>query len=193
MKTLYLMRHGQTMFNVAHKIQGWCDAPLTDLGRQQAEIAGQWFRDHNVTFDYAFSSTSERAADTLEIVTGGNLQIGKKDIAGECANYMKILNFSEDRFDLARTPEGIIELITKVTLPMICTIGPDTLAVYCDLLTDTEELKGSLKKYIPERHIPEIHKLNSNLWEVFYGGGVLLYNLLHGSITYREDLKEFRQ
>ncbi len=127
------------------------------------------------------------------VVIDGNLQIGKKDIAGECANYMKILNFSEDRFDLARTPEGIVELITKVTLPMICTIGPDTLAVYCDLLTDTEELKESLKKYIPERHIPEIHKLNSNLWEVFYGGGVLLYNLLHGSITYREDLKEFRQ
>ena len=40
MKTLYLMRHGQTMFNVAHKIQGWCDAPLTDLGRAQAEVAG---------------------------------------------------------------------------------------------------------------------------------------------------------
>ena len=73
MKTLYLMRHGQTMFNVAHKIQGWCDAPLTDLGRAQAEVAGQWFRDRNITFDYAYSSTSERAADTLEIVTGGQM------------------------------------------------------------------------------------------------------------------------
>lgn len=29
MKTLYLMRHGQTLFNLQHKIQGWCDAPLT--------------------------------------------------------------------------------------------------------------------------------------------------------------------
>ena len=73
MKTLYLMRHGQTMFNVNHKIQGWCDAPLTDLGRAQAEVAGQWFRDRNITFDYAYSSTSERAADTLEIVTGGHM------------------------------------------------------------------------------------------------------------------------
>ena len=31
-KTLYLMRHGQTLFNLQHKIQGWCDAPLTPLG-----------------------------------------------------------------------------------------------------------------------------------------------------------------
>ena len=29
-KTLYLMRHGQTLFNVEHKIQGWCDSPLTE-------------------------------------------------------------------------------------------------------------------------------------------------------------------
>ncbi|WP_410958558.1 histidine phosphatase family protein, partial [Salmonella sp. LS2020043sal] len=26
-KTLYLMRHGQTLFNVQERIQGWCDSP----------------------------------------------------------------------------------------------------------------------------------------------------------------------
>ena len=35
-KDLYLMRHGQTLFNVRRKIQGWCDSPLTELGKQQA-------------------------------------------------------------------------------------------------------------------------------------------------------------
>ena len=39
----------------------------------KTEVAGQWFRDHNVSFDYAYSSTSERAADTLELVTGGEM------------------------------------------------------------------------------------------------------------------------
>ena len=38
-KTLYLMRHGQTLFNLQHKIQGWCDAPLTPLGIKQAQMA----------------------------------------------------------------------------------------------------------------------------------------------------------
>ncbi len=68
-KVLYLMRHGQTLFNVQHKIQGWCDAPLTQLGIQQAKIAGQYFKDNHITFDHAYSSTSERACDTLEYVT----------------------------------------------------------------------------------------------------------------------------
>lgn len=39
-KTLYLMRHGQTLFNKRHRIQGWCDAPLTDLG--SVSSSGGW-------------------------------------------------------------------------------------------------------------------------------------------------------
>ena len=67
-KTLYLMRHGQTLFNARKKIQGWCDAPLTELGIKQAKIAGKYFKDNNIVFDHAYSSTSERACDTLELV-----------------------------------------------------------------------------------------------------------------------------
>ncbi len=68
-KTLYLMRHGQTLFNARRKIQGWCDSPLTELGIKQAEVAAKYFKDNNIIFDHAYSSTSERACDTLEIVT----------------------------------------------------------------------------------------------------------------------------
>ena len=66
-KTLYLMRHGQTLFNLQHKIQGWCDAPLTPLGIKQAQMAKEYFT--NITLDHAYASTSERASDTLEIIT----------------------------------------------------------------------------------------------------------------------------
>ncbi|MFR1833540.1 MAG: histidine phosphatase family protein [Lachnospiraceae bacterium] len=68
-KTLYLMRHGQTMFNAQHRIQGWCDSPLTDLGKRQAKAAGEYFRTHGITFDHAYCSTSERCSDTLELIT----------------------------------------------------------------------------------------------------------------------------
>lgn len=68
-KTLYLMRHGQTLFNLQHKIQGWCDAPLTPLGIKQAQKASEYFTENNIQFDHAYSSTSERACDTLEIIT----------------------------------------------------------------------------------------------------------------------------
>jgi len=68
-KTLYIMRHGQTLFNVLHKIQGWCDSPLTELGIQQAKTAGKYFTDNKISFDAAYCSTAERSSDTLELVT----------------------------------------------------------------------------------------------------------------------------
>lgn len=29
---VYLVRHGETMFNQLNKVQGWCDSPLTVKG-----------------------------------------------------------------------------------------------------------------------------------------------------------------
>ena len=67
MKYLYLMRHGETLFNVEHRIQGWCDSPLTEIGIQQALAAKAKLKE--VSFDHAYCSTSERASDTLELIT----------------------------------------------------------------------------------------------------------------------------
>ncbi|WP_242550990.1 hypothetical protein IGJ55_002710 [Enterococcus sp. AZ170] len=67
-KTLYLMRHGQTLFNLRGKIQGACDSPLTEMGIEQANIAKNYFKDKEITFDHVYSSTQERAVDTAEIV-----------------------------------------------------------------------------------------------------------------------------
>lgn len=66
-KHLYLMRHGETLFNKRRKIQGWCDSPLTNKGIKQAEVARECLKD--IQFDHYYSSTSERCCDTLEIVT----------------------------------------------------------------------------------------------------------------------------
>lgn len=72
MKEFYLMRHGETRFNVHHRLQGVCDAPLTEVGIEQAKKAGQYLAKQEPIFDHVFTSTSERASDTLEIVTGRN-------------------------------------------------------------------------------------------------------------------------
>lgn len=69
MKTIYLVRHGQTLFNVQKKIQGFCDSPLTEMGIGQAKLARTYLENNNIVFDEAYSSTSERAMDTLELLT----------------------------------------------------------------------------------------------------------------------------
>ncbi len=44
MKTLYLMRHGETLFNVYHRVQGASDSPLTARGIAQAKEAKAFFK-----------------------------------------------------------------------------------------------------------------------------------------------------
>lgn len=68
MKRLYLLRHGQTEFNVKKLVQGRCDSPLTDLGRQQAQAAATWLKAHGVVPDKVVSSPLGRAMDTAQLV-----------------------------------------------------------------------------------------------------------------------------
>lgn len=68
-KKLVLMRHGQTLFNLRGKFQGVVDSPLTPHGIQQAKTVKPFLDDLPFRFDHAYSSSSERACDTLEIVT----------------------------------------------------------------------------------------------------------------------------
>jgi len=72
-KTLYLVRHGETLFNALDKVQGSSDSPLTDLGIKQGKVAGEYFEKKDITFDHAYTSTQERATDTMELVTDNQM------------------------------------------------------------------------------------------------------------------------
>ena len=62
--TFYVVRHGQTLFNVMGKVQGWCDTPLTDEGVRAAQSLGRGLAE--VDFSAAYSSDSGRAVHTLD-------------------------------------------------------------------------------------------------------------------------------
>ncbi|MBQ8995926.1 MAG: histidine phosphatase family protein [Oscillospiraceae bacterium] len=69
----YYVRHGETLFNVIGRSQGACDSPLTPLGIKQAEKTGELLR--KVHFDRVYSSSSERAFDTAELILKGSPEI----------------------------------------------------------------------------------------------------------------------
>lgn len=100
-KTLYLMRHGETMFNVQHRIQGWCDSPLTENGKKQCLKAAQYFKNQHIIFDHAYSSTSERCCDTLELVT----DMPYKRLKGLKENFYGELEGESERLNSHLTPK----------------------------------------------------------------------------------------
>lgn len=66
MKQLFLVRHGQSQANVDQVFAGQADSPLTDLGRQQAQQAGENAK--NLGIDHIISSPLSRAHDTARII-----------------------------------------------------------------------------------------------------------------------------
>ena len=66
---IYLMRHGQTDWNIRHLFQGRTDIPLNENGRYVAELTRDGLKD--VKFDVAFCSPLCRAKETAQIVLEG--------------------------------------------------------------------------------------------------------------------------
>ena len=72
MQHLYLMRHGQTEYNVKKLVQGHCDSPLTAAGIEQARVTARWLAERGLEPGYLCSSPLGRAHATLDIVVEEN-------------------------------------------------------------------------------------------------------------------------
>ena len=63
---LFLIRHGQSIYNLENRFTGWKDVELTDLGISQATEAGQILS--KITFDLCYTSNLKRAQNTLNLM-----------------------------------------------------------------------------------------------------------------------------
>ena len=69
-KNIYLVRHGQTYYNIYNKLQGWSNSPLTKKGKQDAVQVARRLK--NTHFDAAFCSDLPRAIETCQTILDGN-------------------------------------------------------------------------------------------------------------------------
>ncbi|WP_392562827.1 histidine phosphatase family protein [Orbus sturtevantii] len=63
---LYLIRHGQTEWNIKDRMQGSQNSPLTTDGVLGAKITGQYLKD--IPFVSAYSSPQQRAVETRDYI-----------------------------------------------------------------------------------------------------------------------------
>ena len=68
MTTVYIVRHGQSVANLEERFAGHSDFPLTDLGRKQAELAGNYLVEKKIRLDAAYASDLCRAFETGRII-----------------------------------------------------------------------------------------------------------------------------
>ena len=68
---IYIVRHGQTNWNLLGKNQGQTDIPLNEVGKSQALELKEKLKD--IKFDVVFSSPLKRAFETAKIIAGDNV------------------------------------------------------------------------------------------------------------------------
>lgn len=66
MVQLIFVRHGQSLYNLENRFTGNLDVPLTDLGKEQAKLAGEKLIGY--VFDIGYTSMLIRAQESLQII-----------------------------------------------------------------------------------------------------------------------------
>ena len=74
---LYVVRHGETIWNKEHRVQGITDMPLTEKGIEDTKELIPIVRDLNI--DIVISSPLKRAKDTAKILVESRLPINTDD------------------------------------------------------------------------------------------------------------------
>ncbi|MBS6106236.1 MULTISPECIES: 2,3-diphosphoglycerate-dependent phosphoglycerate mutase [Anaerococcus] len=67
-KTLVMVRHGQSEWNLANKFTGWVDVDLSEKGEKEAIEAGKKIKEAGIVFDHAHTSILKRAIKTCNYV-----------------------------------------------------------------------------------------------------------------------------
>jgi broad specificity phosphatase PhoE len=74
---LYIARHGETDWNVLHRLQGWTDRPLDETGRRQAVELAETLK--GIRLDAIYSSTLSRSRDTATTVAAKTMAVKSLD------------------------------------------------------------------------------------------------------------------
>ena len=73
---IYIVRHGQTNYNLEKRITGRIDISLNSQGIKDALKAKEELKD--ISFDYVFVSPLKRTIETAKIITNNNLIIDER-------------------------------------------------------------------------------------------------------------------
>ncbi len=143
---IYLVRHGQTDWNIEKKTQGHTNIPLNENGRNQAEILAKSISDLKI--DKIISSDLLRAKETAEIIN----KIFRKNIILD--ERIREINY------------GVLEGIPRDTL---------TQDIWDIFNTKPEELKAESKIHIYDRirsFFDDLQDLEENILIVTHGGTI---------------------
>ena len=168
-KSIFLVRHGQTVFNAQQRLQGHCNSDLTDLGQQQATTIGLSLKNKlaNKRQWTIYSSPLGRAMQTAVIVAE---QIGID--ASEIVPDARLQEFCLGEWEQAYIPD------IKATQPRLCEqrdwylMAPNAESYYA--------VKDRIEDFLADVSVPE------NVIVVSHGLTGAVFRGVYVGMTYNE-------
>ncbi|SKA21293.1 2,3-bisphosphoglycerate-dependent phosphoglycerate mutase [Consotaella salsifontis] len=105
-RTLVLVRHGQSDWNLKNLFTGWRDPDLSEKGVEEAHAAGRKLKEAGLKFDIAFTSVLTRAQHTLGLILEELGQTGLETFKDQALNERDYGDLSGLNKDDARAKWG---------------------------------------------------------------------------------------
>jgi enolase len=90
---LYVMRHGESLWNKENKFTGWVDVDLSEQGKKEAISAGLQLK--NIHFDHIITSDLKRTQQTAVLVIDGRPEQEKEKIIFNITECIKERNYGD--------------------------------------------------------------------------------------------------
>ena len=63
--------------------------------------------------------------------------------------------------ELSKTPEGTLEIVSKIILTTMYLVAPEVIVIFSELLPDFKVLEKKIKELMPQHQIPKLIKVNN--------------------------------
>ncbi len=112
-------------------------------------------------------------------VIRGHPYEGAMGMAGQLGLIAKTFTLSMSVDNASWRYDGLRELISSYLANIACTIAPEVIYVWCDLIPEAELLRGELVKVLPESVIPQLRTVDNYEEVVLVGEMALCLMALH--------------
>jgi len=171
--TFYIVRHGQTDWNIQMRLQGHTNIPLNEVGREQANEIAKTLK--NIHFDAIYSSDLDRAVQTTEIIAK------ERELAVKTTEALREKSYGSyegrDRNEVQQELKHLFEQWKKLS---------DEEKMKFKIYEDGESDHEAVERFI--RHLRElaIAYQGKNVLIASHGGIMRYFLLKLGWATYRE-------
>lgn len=120
---------------------------------------------------FIFQAISLNAGAGAGCIINGKLIEGFGSFAGE-VSYLP-LQLSHSLEELSKTPQGALEILSKIIMSVMCIVAPHIIVVFSELLPDLSALEEKVKEMMPNHQIPKLIKVDNVIEYMLIGQMVL--------------------